>query len=126
MATHGATEKIEMETHEDDKTTQHEVVGRPKSPKSVSFACDVLFTNERLSHNDTKSGFSDFFLLMLLMALALLAPKGQEIANVNDIILVYVGYQAITFLCQSPYSPLALTDLLPVHKTCSRRNRKIR
>jgi len=82
---------------------QHESAGR-KSPKTVSFAGDVLFEKERMI---AQGSLSDFFVLMLLMALALLAPVGQEIAHVNDIILLYVGYSAITFLCQSPYSPLS-------------------
>ena len=82
---------------------QHESAGR-KRPKTVSFAGDVLFEKERMI---AQGSLSDFFVLMLLMALALLAPVGQEIAHVNDIILLYVGYSAITFLCQSPYSPFS-------------------
>ena len=38
---------------------------------------------------------------------ALLAPAGQAIAHVNDIILLYVGYSAIHWVCKSPNSPVA-------------------
>ena len=38
------------------------------------------------------------FFLLLLVALALLAPAGQAIAHVNDIILLYVRGHAVTFI----------------------------
>mmetsp|Transcript_56183 Transcript_56183/g.82516 ORF Transcript_56183/g.82516 Transcript_56183/m.82516 type:complete len:112 (+) Transcript_56183:246-581(+) len=104
-------------SHDVHAEQQHEPAGR-RSTKSVSFAGDVQFTKERLPCS--QGNLSDFFALMLLMALALLAPAGQEIAHVNDIILLYVGYSAITFLCQSPFSPLS--ELMPDKSARHKRN----
>lgn len=95
-----------------------------KSPKTVSFASTVNLSLElKPSHSKdpraTLPDLSELFLLALLLLLALLAPAGQAIAHVNDIIVLYVGYSAISFLCQSPYSPMA--DLVSGAPSCSRR-----
>lgn len=92
--------------------------GRRNSPKRVTFASSVKFT-ERLPGSPSfldmqenakiaseANSLSEIFVLVLLLALALLAPAGQEIAHVNDIILLYVGYTSVSFLCRSPCLPI--------------------
>jgi hypothetical protein len=103
----------------------------PKSPaKTVSFASTVNFSLE-LKPTDSKDhqgavlpDLSELFLLALLLALALLAPAGQAIAHVNDIILLYVGYSVISFLFHSPYSPVS--GLVSGGQSCSRRAQRKR
>ncbi len=84
---------------------QREPATRPKSTKSVSFASTVKFTERTVA--DGGGALSEILVLVLLLALALLAPAGQAIAHVNDIILLYVGYSAIHWVCKSPNSPVA-------------------
>jgi hypothetical protein len=92
--------------------------GARRRPKTVSFDSSVKFT-ERLPGapsllamqgeeeiDGVVCSLSEMFTLALLLAMALLAPVGQEIAHVNDIILIYVGYTLVSFLCASPYSPI--------------------
>ena len=95
-------------------TTQLNYVPRrpSKGPKTVSFASTVKFTERTGRHSpvrrdDAQMDFSEPFLLLLLLTLALLAPAGQAIAHVNDIIILYVGYSAISWVCRSPCSPFA-------------------
>jgi len=94
---------------------------RRAGAKTVSFAATVKLSNERLPGSPSflarqgkkreaasASGtLSELFMLLLLLALALLAPAGQEIAHVNDIILLYVGYTSVSFLCQSLDAPIS-------------------
>ena len=77
----------------------------PKSPKSVTFAENVSFP-ERLPSSGAHSGkvgptaggaSCELCTLMLLVALALMAPAGQAIAHVNDILFLYVGYSLVAF-----------------------------
>ena len=84
---------------------QREPAARPKSTKTVSFASTVKFTERTVA--DGGGALSEILVLLLLLALALLAPAGQAIAHVNDIILLYVGYSAIHWVCKSPNSPVA-------------------
>ena len=85
---------------------RHDPAARPRTHKTVSFASTVKFT-ERTGTPQEQASLSELFVLLLLLALALLAPAGQAIAHVNDIILLYVGYSAIHWVCQSPNSPVA-------------------
>jgi len=83
---------------------RHDPAARPRAHKTVSFASTVKFTE----HTSTPHlSLSELYVLLLLLALALLAPVGQAIAHVNDIILLYVGYSAVHWVCQSPNSPVA-------------------
>jgi hypothetical protein len=93
----------------------------PRCSKSVSFAATVNFDLELKPNrsSDRKEMMWELFLLLLLVALALLAPAGQAIAHVNDIILLYVGYSVVTFMFQSSYSPLS--KFVSRSRTCSRR-----
>jgi hypothetical protein len=84
---------------------RHDPAARQRAHKTVSFASTVKFT-ERTPTPHYQS-LSELFVLLLLLALALLAPAGQAIAHVNDIILLYVGYSAVHWVCQSPNSPVA-------------------
>ena len=77
----------------------------PKSPKSVTFAENVSFP-ERLPSSGAHGGklgptaggaSCELCTLMLLVALALMAPAGQAIAHVNDILFLYVGYSVVAF-----------------------------
>ena len=91
---------------------RHDPAARPRTHKTVSFASTVKFT-ERRGTPQEQASLSELFVLLLLLALALLAPAGQAIAHVNDIILLYVGYSAIHWVCQSPNSPVApVADML--------------
>ena len=77
----------------------------PKSPKSVTFAESVSFP-ERLPSSGAHGGklgptaggaSCELCTLMLLVALALMAPAGQVIAHVIDFLFLYVGYSVVAF-----------------------------
>jgi len=96
----------------------------PRRSKSVSFAANVNFDPElKPRSSEWKEMLWEAFFLLLLVALALLAPAGQAIAHVNDIILLYAGGRAVTFILYSPYSPLVKL-LESRSRTCSRRWRR--
>lgn len=64
----------------------------PRRSKSVSFAANVNFDPElKPRSSEWNEMLWEAFFLLLLVALALLAPAGQAIAHVNDIILLYAG-----------------------------------
>ena len=90
----------------------------------MSFAANVNFDPElKPRSSEWKEMLWEAFFLLLLVALALLAPAGEAIAHVNDIMLLYVGGHAVTFMLYSPYSPLVKL-LESRSRTCSRRWRR--
>jgi hypothetical protein len=80
----------------------HLINTRATLSKSVSFASDTQFTERlptsALAKVKHEINCWELFLLFLLVILVRFAPAGQDIAHVNDIILVYVGYATISLL----------------------------
>ena len=95
----------------------------PRCSKSVSFAANVPCPSPQFDlelkpnrSSERKEMMWELFLLLLLVALALLAPAGQAIAHVNDIILLYVGYSVVVFMFQSSYSPFIPCSKLTIER----------